>query len=310
MGHTPCECARELSEYDIIQAAVTEEYAVKLAECARKHNAEVRIHIAVDTGMGRIGLITGSNDECEAAAESILRISRLKGIVLEGLFTHLSVADSRSESDIAYTGRQSDNFFRVCDTVRQRGINIRHRHCLNSAGGLFHYDSRNTLMRLGIVLYGLYPDRELSLPFVPALVMELKSIVACVRTLDKGSYVSYGRTFCSDKKMRVATIPVGYADGYPRALSGKAKVLINGREASVVGRVCMDQIMVDVEGIPNVHEGTTVTLIGSDSGKTITADDIAELCDTIGYEIVCGISKRVPRIIYRNNQTIDVVRYD
>lgn len=310
LGHTPCECAGELSRYDIIQAVVTEEYAVKLAEYARKFDTEIRIHVAIDTGMGRIGLIAGDENECAAAAESVLRISKLEGVNLEGLFTHFSVADSRSESNIAYTDMQNDSFFGVCDIIRQLGINIRHKHCLNSAGGLFHYNPRNTLMRLGIVLYGLMPDRELQMPFTLNPVMELKSAVACVRTLDKGSYVSYGRTFCSDKKIRVATVPIGYADGYPRALSGKAKVLINGKEASVIGRVCMDQIMVDISDIPNVDEGTTVTLIGSDNGRTITADDIAGMCGTIGYEIVCGISKRVPRVIYRNNKAVDVVMYD
>ncbi len=309
LGYTPCEYVNELSKYDIIQAAVSEEYAVKLADSARKDDAKVKIHLAVDTGMGRIGVVAARDNECKTAAESIARISCLEGIILDGLFTHYSVADSCTEDNIAYTNMQTDNFFKVCALVEGSGINIRHKHCLNSAGGLFHYDERSTLLRLGIVLYGLKPDRALKMPFELAPAMDLKSIVACVRTLDKGRYISYGRTHCTDKRTRVATVPIGYADGYPRALSGKARVLINGEEAPVIGRVCMDQIMVDISEISNVGEGSIVTLIGSEYGRTITADDIAEMCGTIGYEIVCGISKRIPRVIYRDNKIIDVVEY-
>lgn len=309
LGYTPCECVAELAKYDIIQAAISEEYTGKLAENAQQQNVQVKIHFAVDTGMGRIGAVANSNATCRETAETIVKISQLEGIVLDGVFTPYAVADSYENDDISYTTMQTDRFFKVCSFAEELGVKIRHKHCLNSAGGLFHYDERSTLLRLGIVLYGLKPDRALKIPFVLAPVMELKSVVSCVRKLEKGSFVSYGRTYCADKTITVATIPIGYADGYPRALSGKAHVLINGKEAPILGRICMDQLMADVSGISDVSEGDVVTLIGYDHGKTITADDIAEMCGTIGYEIVCGISKRIPRVIYKNDEIIDIAAY-
>lgn len=309
LGHTPCEYAAELAENDIIQAAVSEEYARELAEAARKAGVCVKLHLAVDTGMGRIGVCAFDDSSCDEAAQAAVRVSQLDGIVLDGLFTHYAAADSFDESDRKYTDMQTELFFDVCARARNMGASFRHSHCLNSAGGTFHFDSRSTLVRYGIMLYGLKPDRTLRMPCELKPVMDLKAAVSHIKTLKKGSSVSYGRTFTAPEDMVLATIPIGYADGYARSLSGKAYVLINGKRAYITGRICMDQLMADVTDIPDVKVGTEVVLIGSSGDETITADELAGEYDTIGYEVVCGISKRVPRVIYRNGEIQDVVEY-
>lgn len=309
LGHTPPEYAHELAQYDIIQAAVSDEYARELSEHAAKANVTVKIHLAIDTGMGRIGLCAYDSTSCEKAAASAVLISSLEGIELDGVFTHYAAADSYAQEDEEYTKNQTELFFSVCDKIKAKNVSLRHTHCLNSAGGTFHYDPRSTLVRFGIMLYGLKPDRSLDIPCQLTPVMDLKAAVSYVKPLKAGSYVSYGRTYKAEHDIIAATIPIGYADGYSRSLSGKAYVLINGKKASIIGRVCMDQLMADVTDIPDVHEGSEVTLIGTDSGSSITADDLAQLSDTIGYEIICGISKRIPRVIFKNGEIFDVVEY-
>lgn len=309
LGHTPSEYAGELAESNIIQAAVSEEYAKELSDAAVRSGVKVKIHLAVDTGMGRIGVCALDDSACREAAQAAVRVSRMKGVILDGVFTHYACADSYDSSDKSYTDMQTDLFFKVCDEIKKQGVFLRHTHCLNSAGGAFHFDSRSTLVRWGIMLYGLKPDISLEMPFELKPVMDLKAAVSYVKRVKAGSYVSYGRTYRTDRNVLIATIPIGYADGYSRSLSGKAYVLINGRKAPIAGRVCMDQLMADVTNIPGVKEGTEVTLIGSDGDEKITADDLAALSGTIGYEVICGISKRVPRVIYRDGEISGVVEY-
>ena len=303
LGHTPYEYASELSEEAIIQTAVSAEYAVRMSEYAKKLGVKVRLHLAVDTGMGRIGV------PAEKAPEALYQISRLDGVILDGMFTHFACADSYDEDDTAYTEEQKRLFFAAAEKARDMGTELRHIHCLNSAGGTFSYDSRSTLVRFGIMLYGLKPDRSLELPVKLLPVMDLKAAVIFVKTVPAGKTISYGRTYRTERETAIATIPIGYADGYPRELSNKAHVLINGHRAPVIGRVCMDQLMADVTGIPDVHEGSEVVLIGRSGDEVITADDLAELVGTIGYEIVCGISKRVPRVIIRDGNIQSVREY-
>ncbi|MBQ5311265.1 MAG: alanine racemase [Oscillospiraceae bacterium] len=303
LGHTPYEYASELSEEAIIQTAVSAEYAVRMSEYAKKLGVKVRLHLAVDTGMGRIGV------PAEKAPEALYQISRLDGVILDGMFTHFACADSYDEDDTAYTEEQKRLFFTAAEKARDMGTELRHIHCLNSAGGTFSFDSRSTLVRFGIMLYGLKPDRSLELPVKLLPVMDLKAAVSFVKTVPAGKTISYGRTYRTERETAIATIPIGYADGYPRELSNKAHVLINGHRAPVIGRVCMDQLMADVTGIPDVHEGSEVVLIGRSGDEVITADDLAELVGTIGYEIVCGISKRVPRVIIRDGNIQSVREY-
>ncbi len=291
LGYTPPEATPLLAEYNIIQAVTDYEFACALNSCS--NGKKIRCHVAIDTGMTRIGL----RGEAEKIADDFEKISALENISAEGIFTHYSSADSEEYSDIEYTKLQTEKFFAVKSAIESRGLTLAQAHCLNSAGGVYHSNPQSTLARLGIILYGLYPNPDCPLPFTPKPVMDLKACVSQVKTVEEGVSVSYGRTYTTKKLTKIATITCGYADGYPRALSNKGEVIIHGKRAKIIGRVCMDQFMCDVSEIPEVKSGDTATLIGCEGGERITADDIGKLTGTIGYEIVCGISQRVPRVV-------------
>ena len=292
LGYTPPKNAPEIIEYDIIQTVTDREYAEELSkQCPASE--KIRCHIAYDTGMTRIGLrgdVSFLGDETE-------KIVKLPSIEVEGIFTHLSVADSAEPSDAEYTKNQIEELVKIKNELNRRMIVVQHMHFLNSAGAAYHPDPRGDLARLGILLYGLKPDGGRELPIDLEPVMDLKATVAQIKTVPAGVDVSYGRTFTTARDTEIAVVTIGYADGYPRALSGKSEVLINGKRAPVIGRICMDQLMADISGIPGVKPGDAVTLIGRDGDETITADGLAALAGTIGYEIVCGISPRVPRTV-------------
>lgn len=296
LGYTPPQEAEKIAEYNIIQACTEYRYAVDLSKYAK--GKKVRLHIAVDTGMTRIGLRGNTSEICDEIEKIILT----DGISAEGIFTHFSVADSNNSDDVKYTNMQAERITAVDDELKKRGIELNQCHFLNSAGGIYYYNKRSSLARLGIILYGLMPNPQKSLPFKPYPVMSLKSCISQVKTVEKGTDVSYGRTYSTKEKTVLATITCGYADGYPRLLSNIGEVIINGRRAKITGRVCMDQFMCDVTHIPEVKAGDIVTLIGTEGNETITADDIAEAIGTIGYEIVCGITSRVPRVIIKENK--------
>lgn len=301
LGYTDPADAAELIEYNIIQAIVSEEYAGRLSEQAG--SGKVRCHVAADTGMTRIGL----RGSAEQIADGICRIAKLPGLDVCGAFTHYAVADTLTDDCIAYTKAQAELLYSAAELAKAKGVQLATVHSLNSAGGLFRCDERSALARLGIILYGLTPDVGLTLPDEIKPVMSLRSVVSRVEEIPAGVSVSYGRTFTSDKPMTLATVSCGYADGYPRALSNKGEVLIKGRRHRIVGRICMDQFMVDVTG-SDVQPGDTATLIGCDGSESITADDIATLTGTIGYEIVCGISERVPRVAYESGAPTGVYK--
>ena len=283
LGYTPIERAEDLAKYDITQTLLSEEYAGKIA----KTGLTIRCQFAIDTGMRRIGLNADNLDECER----IIREYTNK-LQLDGLFTHLCVADTPEQDK--FTNKQIKLFEDLVKRVSD--LNLPHCHCLNSAGGLWHQSKASCFARLGIILYGLKPSYMNTLPegIVPA--MSWKIVVSMVKEVKPGDTVGYGRTFTVEHEMKIATIPTGYADGYSRLLLNKGWVLINGKKAPIVGNVCTDQMMVDVTGIPNVELGTEVVLMGRSGDERITADDLAHLYGTIGYEIVCGINKRVERI--------------
>ena len=294
LGYTPPEAASDLAEHNIIQTITDEAYAEDLNACVS--GTPLRCHAAIDTGMTRIGL---RGEPAEIAA-ALYRIYDMDDLLLDGMFTHYAVADSLDPDCVAYTAAQTEKFFAVRDELEKLGTQLRQYHCLNSAAGVYAPDSRSTLARLGIILYGLYPDPAVPLPFEPVPVMELYSTVSQVKRIEAGECVSYGRTFRAEKPMLLATVTCGYADGYPRALSNKGEVLIHGKRARIVGRVCMDQFMIDVTNIPGTKPHDTVTLIGRDGEERITADDVAAWAGTIGYEITCGLTSRVPRVVYRD----------
>lgn len=292
------ENADVLAENGITAAVVSVQNGAELSSRASK---PVKVHIKLDTGMGRVGL---STDNAEKCAAEIAEIAAMPNLCVEGVFTHFAVADSFNEDNIRYTNEQKRRFFAAADESEKLGVKLIHKHCLNSAGAIFHYDERSTLARFGIVLYGLKPDYALDMPVALEPVMELKSVISHIKTIHSGDSVSYGRTYTASSDRVIATIPCGYADGYPRLLSGRNEVLIGGKRAKGVGRICMDQMMVDITDLKGVSVGDEVTLIGKNGGDIITADDLAEIYGSIGYELVCGISKRVPRVYIRNGEII------
>lgn len=288
LGYTPVELWETLVKYDLTQTLLSEEYAKALADAATER---VKCQFAIDSGMNRIGLDAEAPAECER----IIREYADK-LNLNGIYTHLCVADGDSAEDVGFTDRQRELFGGVACRVADMGL--KYVHCMNSAGGLFHSEDGfvGNVARLGIVLYGLKPDRSNTLPEGIKGVMTWKTSVAMVKTVYADETVGYGRTFRADKPTVVATLPTGYADGYNRLLSNKGYVLIKGKRANIIGRVCMDQMMVDVTDIDGVAMGDEVVLIGQSGDEVITADDMAALVGTIGYEIVCDVSARVDRV--------------
>lgn len=275
LGFTPPRFADDIKKYDITQALISEEYAESLRGSA------IKAHIALDTGMNRVGFDADDSDLCEAIIRKYNKEFRLTG-----LFSHLCVADTPVESQ--FTETQIKKFETVC--ARVSDLKLPYIHILNSAGGLWQRPYGN-MVRLGIILYGLKPDYSNQLPVGIKQALTWKSVVSMVKTVNVGESIGYGRTYKVDHPIRIATIPTGYADGYSRELSNNGYVIIHNMKAPIVGNVCMDQMMVDVSSIPDVKAEDEVILTNSD----YTADELAQTIGTIGYEIVCGISKRVPR---------------
>lgn len=278
-------------DYDITTTVFSAENARELSKIAVTSGKTANVHIKLDTGMGRIGFIP--SDE---SANEIKEIFDMPGIHVDGIFSHLARAD---EADKTSAKAQAELFSGFVSELESRGMSFNTKHICNSAGIIedFGFDNYYDMVRCGIMLYGLYPSEEVSKTNVelkPAL--SLVSHVAYVKEVGEGFTVSYGSTFVTDRPTKIATIPVGYGDGYPRLLSNRGRVLINGEFAKIIGRVCMDQFMVDVTGVENVSQGSEVVLIGRQGNNEISAEEIASLAGTINYEIVCGINKRVPRI--------------
>ena len=303
LGVTFPEDFEDLIRWEIRPAVFEWEQAEELSRLALLCHKVLPIHLAVDTGMSRIGMKPG-----EEALELVKRVSCLEGIRIEGIFTHFSRAD---ETDLSCTEEQLKAFEDFDRQLREQGIRIPLRHCSNSAaivGGLS--SNQLELCRAGIALYGLYPSGEVRkdlAALTPAL--ELISCVSCLRDIGPGTAVSYGGTFVADRPMRIATIPVGYGDGYPRSLSGKGAVLIHGQRAPILGRICMDQFMVDVSHIPDVRNFDEAVLLGFQGGEHISAEEIAEASGGFHYEILCGLNKRIPRVYIREGKAVEIRDY-
>ncbi len=306
LGATPAECAGLLAANDLSQAVFSAAYAAALDAAARAACVRVKCHLKLDTGMGRIGFI--SSPEAEEA-EALLEAAGRRNLLVEGIFSHFSVADALDTDSCVYTDTQQACFDRTVRMLQKNGISFKYVHLQNSAGIMRQPDTLCNLMRMGIAMYGLAPSGEMDgmLPLKP--LMELKTVISMVKEVPAGTSVSYGRTYISDRPVRVATVPIGYADGYHRALSGKGYMLVHGRRADILGRVCMDQLMLDVTGIPEAQEGDTVTVFGESEGAFLPVDTLAALAGTISYELVCAVSRRVPRIYYRGGEQLDIVDY-
>ncbi len=301
LGYTDPAHAAMLAKDDIATACFSAEYAEALSAAAVRAGVRVKVHVKIDTGMGRIGFAVRSG--FEEVIREVEALYALPGLSIGGIFQHFAVADSNDPEDLAYTEEQYSLFTRVVDRLQADGFATGIVHCANSAAQLRHPEWRRDMTRAGIIVYGLDPSEDAHFPALqPAL--SLHCIVTFVKELQPGQCVSYGRTFKAKHPMRVATVCVGYADGYPRALSGgygQGVMCIHGHPAPVVGRVCMDQTLVDVTDIPDVKMGDEVTVFGPGAGDT--ADTIAQKTHTINYEIVCGLARRVPRV-YKENGTV------
>lgn len=302
LGVTHPDNYPELIEAEVRPVIFTMEQARPFSEAAVRLGKTAPIHLAVDTGMSRIGM-----EADEAGARLAADIAALPGIRVEGLFTHFARAD---ETDKVYAEKQLERYQRFLELLSARGLVIPWTHCANSAAIIDMPWAHRKLVRAGISIYGMYPSDEVDKEKVPLRpVMGLKSFLTYVKDLAPGRQVSYGGTFTAKKPMRVATVPVGYGDGYPRNLSGRGFVLIGGRRAPILGRVCMDQFMVDVTGIPEAQVGTPVTLIGQDGTDAITVEDLARWGGGFHYEIVCDIGKRVPRVYLRHGEVVGTKDY-
>ena len=301
LGYTPVEAFRLLIGQEIRPAIFRLDDAIALSKLARKEGVTLPFHFAVDTGMSRLGF-----QSTEESADICADIARLPGIFAEGLFSHFATADC---ADLTKANAQAQRFADFDRMLKERGVHIPLRHLDNSAG-LMNFSNHYEMVRSGIVTYGMYPSDEVDpglLDLKPAL--QWRSRVTHIKMLPPGREISYGGTFVTTRKTRVATVPVGYADGYRRSLSGKFYVLIRGRRAPILGRVCMDQMMVDITDVPDVKIDDPVVLVGSDGNDEITVEQVAAAADSFNYEFVCGISRRVPRRYRQNGQIIKTVHY-
>ena len=301
LGHTPVSAFPTAIGQGIRPTIFHYEDALALSDAAQAIGCAAPFHFAVDTGMSRIGF-----QATEESADICAKIAALPGLVAEGLFSHFATADC---ADLSRSYRQAELFAAFDDMLKARGVEIPIRHLDNSAG-LMNFPAHYEMVRSGIVTYGMYPSDEVDpalLELKPALRWE--SRITHVKLLEPGREISYGGTFITTHPTMVATIPVGYADGYRRSLSGKYYVLIRGQRAPILGRICMDQMMVDVTDIPDVQLNDRVVLVGTDGGETITMEAISAAADSFNYEFVCGISRRVPRIYVRDGKTVHSVHY-
>ena len=302
LGYTPLEYGDVLIKNDIEQTVYDLEYAKGLSEIALSLGKKAKIHIAIDTGMGRIGFLP--KDE---SIKIIEEISALEGISIEGLFTHFATSDEENKE---YTYEQFSKLKDITKKLKERGINIPLKHASNSGAIVDLPETYLDGVRAGIILYGYYPSEQVNKENLALKnVMTVKTMVCHVKELDKDMYVSYGRTFKTNRKSIIATLPIGYADGYSRLLSGKAKVIINGKLVPVVGRICMDQCMIDVTDAGEVKVGDEVIILGSDGDLKFNADDMAEAMGTINYEILCMIKQRIPRVYMENGKVVNVRNY-
>ena len=302
LGFTPIEQIEEVLYYDLEQTVYTFQHAEEISRKAVELNKTAKIHIKLDTGMGRIGFMPE-----EDSLEQVYKISKLPNIVIEGLFSHFSSAD---EKDKEYTELQLNKFNWFYNSLKSRNVEIKMRHISNSPSIIDLWEAHFEAIRPGIILYGYYPSNEVLKERIDLKpVMSIKANIVHIKNLSSGEYISYGRTFKTERESIIATLPIGYADGYTRLLSNKGKVIVNGQYAPVVGRICMDQCMIDVTEIQGVKDGDEVIVMGEGQGCSFNANHIAELIGTINYEILCMVSKRVPRVYIEDGKVVKVRNY-
>ncbi len=305
LGPTAPETAEIAIQYDIAMAVFDSEVATRYDEIAERLGKICKVHIKLDTGMSRIGYLCTEDYEKEASLQDIKKLAALPHVEIEGMFTHFSKAD---EADKSFARGQLKKYLDFAELLESQGIMIPVKHVCNSAGTIDIPEGDLNMVRFGITTYGMYPTDDVDksrCPVTPA--MEIKSHVAFIKTLPEGVGVGYSGTWVSKRETRLATIPVGYGDGYPRGLSNAGRVIINGKSAPICGRICMDQFMVDVTDITDCEPGTVVTLMGKDGEEFISAEEIgATVGNSFHYEVVCDIGRRVPRVYFKNGQAVEI----
>ncbi|MCR5526361.1 MAG: alanine racemase [Lachnospiraceae bacterium] len=299
LGYTFPETYECLIENDVRPAVFREDQAEELSKAAVKLGKTVHFHLAVDTGMSRIGVRPDVS-----SLELVKKMAALPNVEMEGVFTHFAKADM---TDTEPTEIQIEKFRSFIELLEKNGVSFKIHHCSNSAGLIRFKDANMDMVRAGITLYGLWPSDEVERDIVPLKpLLALKSHIVYIKYTVPGAGVSYGGTYTAGENTRIATIPVGYGDGYPRMLSNKGYVLIHGKKAPIIGRVCMDQFMVDVTGIPEASEGDEVTLIGRDGAEEITMEELGEISGRFNYELACDLGRRIPRIYLKRGKVVSV----
>lgn len=298
LGYTAPQDTAALAEYNIIQTVYSPEYAKQFSKSCQKQNVEIRVHLKLDTGMGRIGFVYDDPDLLQNMKEA----SELPGLKVEGIFTHLSSADMRDPASDRYTDLQLHRFSETVKKLRDLHVSVPLAHIQNSAGILRKLSLDFEASRAGIILYGMYPSDETPKTIALKPIMAWKAVISNVKEVPAGHSISYGRHYVSEKETLVATVPVGYADGHPRILSGQGSCIVHGVKCPILGNICMDQMMLDVSNVKDVKPGDTVTVMGTENGTSITAEDLAKQSNTINYEITCNPSRRVPRVYYRDGK--------
>jgi len=303
LGYTFPECYKDIVKYDIRQTVFALDMAKELSKEAVRQNKKAYVHVKLDTGMGRIGYQNG-----EKAAKEASLMRELPMIEMEGVFTHFANADMENQE---FTLKQIEKFKDMVSTMEEAGVTFAMKHCANSAAIIEQSEQKFDMVRAGIISYGLWPSDEVKKNVVQLKpILSLKSHVVHVKTVEAGTCVSYGSTWVAEETRKIATIPVGYGDGYPRSLSNKGYVLIKGCKVPIVGRVCMDQMMVDVTDIPEeINIGDRVTLIGRDHDLCITAEELGNLSGRFNYELVCDLGNRIPRIYYKGGEIKEIRDY-
>jgi alanine racemase len=303
LNHTNPKRAEEIVNNDLTQTVFSYEMAQSLSDMAKELGKDVKVHIKIDTGMTRVGLKPG-----HSAIVNLNEILKLKGIIVEGLYTHFASADIKND---IYTKTQFEKFVGICNELSRVGILIPYKHVSNSAAIINYPEMEMDMVRPGIMIYGLYPSKDsVDKRFNLKPAMTLKASVILVKEVEKGTSISYGRTFTTKRNSIIATIPIGYADGYTRLLSNKAKVLINGELAPIVGNICMDQCMIDVTDIRSeVKIGDEVVLFGRQGNNKIDVEELSEISGMINYETISIMGKRLPRVYTKNNEVVEIVNY-
>lgn len=303
LGSSMEEEARELILNDITPNVYTYELAEALSQKAVELGRKVKVHVKLDTGMSRIGFVARESGN-EAVIDEIKRISKLPMLEIEGIFSHFSTSD---EADDAYTRHQFRCFMDVCKGLEAEGVNIPIKHICNSAGIMMYPEYHLDMVRPGVILYGMYPSDEVDKSRLDLrYVMSLKSVITYVKEIEPGRGVSYGKEYIADGMAKIATVPIGYADGYSRLLAKNAKIAVNGGLFPIAGRICMDQCMIDVTSVNNIKRGDEALIFGD---GPVTVDDIARWLGTINYEITCMVSRRIPRVYKENGNVVRVVEY-